>query len=164
MLPEFTYDFAERLNDGCALQVREAVSGDVLTRGSVLIAPGGQHMRLGRDVAGRACVYLSQDAPVGKHRPSVDVLFHSCAELAGQFAIGLLLTGMGDDGAKGLLAMRRAGAYTIAQDQATSVCFGMPSAAIKCGAAQEIVPLPRIAPLIAELTSAGTSVPSARSE
>jgi two-component system chemotaxis response regulator CheB len=159
MLPEFTHDFAERLNDGCALNVREAAHGEPVVRGSVLIAPGGQHMRLGRDASGLACVFLSQDAPVGKHRPSVDVLFDTCAEVAGAASVGVLLTGMGDDGARGLLAMRSAGAFTIAQDQATSVCFGMPSSAIKRGAAQEVLPLPRIGQLLIELTSAGPSLP-----
>lgn len=159
MLPEFTRDFAERLNAACAVEVSEATHGDRVQRGRVLIAPGGMHMRLGRDLDAGLCVFLSHDAPVGKHRPSVDVLFQSCAEVVRAAAVGVLLTGMGDDGARGLLAMRSAGARTIVQDQASSVCVGMPSAAIHCGAAQEVLSLHQIARALVEIQG-GAGVPS----
>jgi len=162
MLPEFTRDFAERLNAVCHMRVREADHGDRVERGRVLIAPGGRHLRLGRDLDGGLCAFLSQEAPVGKHRPSVDVLFHSAAEVAGACALGVLLTGMGDDGARGLLAMRRAGCLTVAQDRASSVCFGMPSAAIECGAAQEVMSLPEITRTLVELVRSPVSSPARR--
>ena len=151
MLPEFTSDYAERLNAVCALRVHEAVDGELLKPGHVLIAPGGRHLRIQRDGQRFLRAVVSADAPVGKHRPSIDVLFEACAEVLGGAAIGVLLTGMGDDGARGLLALRNAGARTIVQDQASSACFGMPSAAIQCGAAKEVLSLSDIARTLAEL-------------
>src|SRR5262249_191183 len=112
--------------------------------GHVLIAPGNMHMRLTRDGT-TYLVRLSAEAPVNRHRPSVDVLFHSCADVAGASAIGVIMTGMGDDGARGLLAMRRNGGATFAQDEATCVVFGMPKAAIELGAAEHVLPLARLA-------------------
>ena len=157
MLPEFTYDFAERLNAACALQVRQAVDGAVIEAGHVLIAPGGKHMRLARDASGALCARVTDEAPVNKHRPSVDVLFNSCAEVLGPASVGVLLTGMGDDGARGLLTLRNAGARTIVQDQASSACFGMPSAAIALGAAEQVLSLRGIAHVLRELASQSES-------
>jgi two-component system chemotaxis response regulator CheB len=153
MLPEFTHDFAERLNAACALDVREASDGAALEVGRVLIAPGGQHLRLARDSDHRLYARVGADAPVNKHRPSVDVLFRSCAELLGPAAIGVLLTGMGDDGARGLLALHKRGARTLVQDQASSACFGMPSAAIALGAAQQVLSLRELAQALVALAS-----------
>jgi len=149
MLAEFTHDFAERLNAACALDVREAVDGESVQRGRVLIARGGWHMRLARAADAGLCVRLSDEEPVGKHRPSVNVLFQSCAEVIGAAGLGVLLTGMGEDGAAGLLAMRQAGAQTVVQDEASSACFGMPRAAIECGAALHVLSLRDIAKLLA---------------
>jgi two-component system chemotaxis response regulator CheB len=144
-MPEkFTHAFANRLDGLCAVRVKEAADGDRALAGHVLIAPGSHHMRLARDGA-TWIVRVGADAPVNRHRPSVDVLFQSCADLAGPSAVGVLLTGMGDDGARGLLAMRRAGAATLAQDEASCVVFGMPRAAIELGAAAHVVPLTRVA-------------------
>lgn len=140
-MPErFTAAFAERLNGLCPIQVREARHGDPVTVGRALIAPGGRHMRLARSGA-HYVVEISGEAPVNRHRPSVDVLFRSVAQAAASNALGLILTGMGDDGAEGLLAMRRAGAHTIAQDEASCVVFGMPREAISLGAAERVLPL-----------------------
>jgi two-component system chemotaxis response regulator CheB len=144
-MPEkFTRAFAERLDGLCAVRVKEAVDGDRALAGHVLIAPGNLHMRLVRDGATHL-VRLADGPPVNRHRPSVDVLFHSCADVAGPNAVGVLMTGMGDDGARGLLAMRRAGAPTLAQDEASCVVFGMPRTAIELGAAERVVPLGRLA-------------------
>jgi len=144
-MPEhFTRSFAERLDTLCRIGVTEARDGDRLLPGHALIAPGGRHLSVMRSGASYT-VRVTDGAPVNRHRPSVDVLFHSCAEQLGQNAVGILLTGMGDDGARGLLALRRAGAATIAQDEATCVVFGMPRAAIELGAADEVLPLERIA-------------------
>jgi two-component system chemotaxis response regulator CheB len=144
-MPEkFTRAFADRLDGLCAVRVKEASDGDRALAGHVLIAPGNQHMRLVRDGA-TYLVRLTSDAPVNRHRPSVDVLFHSCAEMAGPNAAGVLMTGMGDDGARGLLAMRRSGAVTLAQDEATCVVFGMPKTAVELGAAAHVLPLGRLA-------------------
>jgi two-component system chemotaxis response regulator CheB len=140
MPPKFTRAFAERLDGLCQLRVKEAGDGDPVLAGQVLIAPGDYHMRLARDGANYR-VRLDQEAPVNRHRPSVDVLFDSCAASAGPNAVGVLLTGMGEDGARGLLRMRQAGAATLAQDEATSVVFGMPRAAIELGAAERVLPL-----------------------
>jgi two-component system chemotaxis response regulator CheB len=144
-MPEkFTGQFAKRLDSLCKISVKEAADGDRLLIGHALIAPGNHHMELVRKGA-EYIVKISQTEPVNRHRPSVDVLFNSCAIQAGANAIGVILTGMGADGARGLLAMRKAGAATIAQDEATSVVFGMPKEAIACGGAEEIHPLPKIA-------------------
>ncbi|AMG88801.1 protein-glutamate methylesterase/protein-glutamine glutaminase [Bordetella bronchiseptica] len=137
----FTRSFAQRLDALCAVTVREASDGERVLPGHVYLAPGGEtHMRLGRSGANYV-IGLQASEPVNRHRPSVDVLFHSAAEAAGGNAIGVILTGMGKDGAAGLLAMKRAGARTMAQDEASCVVFGMPREAIALGAADEVVPL-----------------------
>lgn len=140
----FSGPFAQRVDKLSALNVMEAVDGAPLLDGHAYIAPGGRHLRVRRDGAHWVC-RLGDDDPVNRHRPSVDVLFHSVAEAAGSAAVGALLTGMGDDGARGLLAMREAGAYTIAQDEATSVVWGMPGAAVKLGAACDVLGLGHVA-------------------
>jgi two-component system chemotaxis response regulator CheB len=140
-MPEkFTRAFADRLDGFCTVRVKEAEEGDRVLTGHVLIAPGNYHMRLVREGATYR-VRLNSEPPVNRHRPSVDVLLHSCAETAGSNAIGVIMTGMGDDGARGLLAMRTAGARTLAQDEATCVVFGMPRAAIELGGAERVLPL-----------------------
>lgn len=143
MPARFTASFADRLNGICAVEVREAVDGDTVIPGRVLIAPGGKHMRLRRSGA-RYFVEVIDGPEVHHQRPSVEVLFDSVAKYAGANAVGAILTGMGADGALGLLNMRRAGARTIAQDEATSTVFGMPMEAIKCGAAEKILPLSEV--------------------
>ncbi|MFD1035073.1 chemotaxis response regulator protein-glutamate methylesterase [Sphingomonas hankookensis] len=145
-MPEsFTRAFAKRLNGLCQVDVKEAEDGDTVMRGHVLIAPGGlRHMMLERQGA-RYVVAVREGPLVSRHRPSVDVLFRSAARNAGSNAVGIIMTGMGDDGARGLLEMRQAGARTFAQDEATSVVFGMPKEAIARGAADKIVPLHAIA-------------------
>lgn len=140
----FTASFAERLNGLCAVEVREARSGDVVVPGTALIAPGDRHMLLERDGT-RYVVRLKHGPPVHHQRPAVDVLFHSVARNAGPNAVGVVLTGMGVDGARGMLAMRDQGAHTIAQNEASCVVFGMPREAIALGAAAEVVALDRIA-------------------
>jgi two-component system chemotaxis response regulator CheB len=154
-MPEhFTRSFAERLDGLCTVRVHEAADGDRVLAGHALIAPGSHHMRLVREGA-TYLVRLGSDAPVNRHRPSVDVLFHACAEYAGANAVGVIMTGMGDDGARGLVAMRKAGAATLAQDEATCVVFGMPRAAIELGGAERVLPLDRLAD--AALTLARTA-------
>lgn len=143
MPPKFTTSFAERLNQLCAMEVKEAEDGDSVVTGRVLLAPGNFHMLLKRSGA-RYYVQVKNGPPVHHQRPSVDVLFNSAALSAGPNAIGIILTGMGADGAEGLLAMKDRGAYTIAQDEASCVVFGMPKEAIKKGAVQKILPLSRI--------------------
>lgn len=143
----FTAAFAKRLNQYCRLEVKEAEDGDTVAAGNVLVAPGNRHIELVSD-RGHYAVILSDGPPVCHHRPSVDVLFHSVARVAGRDAVGVILTGMGKDGAAGLLEMKRAGAKTIAQDEATSVVFGMPKEAIACGAADKISALGKIPQLI----------------
>jgi len=145
-MPEnFTAAFANRLNTLCSITVKEAANGDSVLRGRALIAPGNSHMLLKRSGA-RYYVEVKEGPLVSRHRPSVDVLFRSVARYAGKNAMGIIMTGMGDDGAKGLLEMKEAGAFlTIAQDEATSVVFGMPNEAIKLGAADKVMPLERIA-------------------
>jgi two-component system chemotaxis response regulator CheB len=140
----FTAAFAEHLNAQCKIEVCEASAGDRVIPGRAIIARGDRHLRIQRR-GFDLLVELSEEAPVCRHRPSVDVLFHSVADVVGPNAVGVILTGMGADGAKGLLAMRRAGAPTIAQDEATSVVFGMPKEAIDLGAVDVVLPLPRIA-------------------
>lgn len=146
----FTDKFAQRLNNICQIQVREAKHGDVVTPGVALIAPGNQHMLLQRSGASYS-VILKQGPAVHYQRPSVDVLFQSVARNAGNNAVGVILTGMGSDGAEGLLAMHERGAKTIAQDEQTCVVFGMPREAIKIGAADSILPLQQIPPAIFQL-------------
>lgn len=144
----FTATFAKRLDSFCAVRVREAAEGNVLEQGTVLIAPGNRHLSLARTRPNVIDIVLDEGAPVNRHRPSVDVLFNSAARVLGASAIGVLMTGMGADGAKGLLELRKTGAMTIAQDQATSVVFGMPRAAIEAGAAVHVLPLQSIAATI----------------
>lgn len=148
----FTAAFAKRLNSLCEVEVKEAEDGDPVLRGHVLIAPGDKHMLLERQGA-RYHVSVRTGPPVSRHRPSVDVLFRSAARSAGSNAVGVIMTGMGDDGARGLLEMREAGAVTFAQDEATSVVFGMPKEAIARGAAQKILPLEHISREILMATS-----------
>jgi len=143
-MPEnFTKAFAKRLDGLCQVSVKEAANNDTVLRGQVLIAPGNHHMLLKRSGA-RYYVEIKDGPLVSRHRPSVDVLFRSAARYAGKNAIGVIMTGMGDDGAKGLLEMKEAGAHTIAQDEATSVVFGMPQEAIKLNAADKVLPLESI--------------------
>jgi two-component system chemotaxis response regulator CheB len=154
MPEQFTRAFADRLNGLARIHISEARDGDRVLPGHALIAPGNYHMELMRNGADyRVRVFM--DEPVNRHRPSVDVLFNSCARAAGQNAVGVILTGMGDDGARGLLAMRSAGARTVAQDEATCVVFGMPKEAIAMGGAELIEPLPRIAQTTVRLARAG---------
>jgi two-component system chemotaxis response regulator CheB len=144
-MPEkFTAAFAKRLNSLCEVEVKEAVHGDPMLRGHVLIAPGDRHMMLERQGA-RYHVTVREGPLVSRHRPSVDVLFRSAARAAGGNAMGVIMTGMGDDGARGMNEMHQAGAYTVAQDEATSVVFGMPKEAIAHGGVDRIVPLDQIA-------------------
>jgi two-component system chemotaxis response regulator CheB len=159
-MPEgFTAAFARRLNETCRIQVQEAADGDRVVAGRALIAPGNRHLTIRRsrphyvtDVA---------DGPlVSRHRPSVDVLFRSVARAAGPQAIGVILTGMGSDGAAGLLEMRQAGSATLAQDETTCVVFGMPKEAIAAGGVEEVVPLPRIPGII--LSRASTMAETVR--
>ncbi len=139
-MPErFTAAFARRLNSTTAMTVREAVPGDRVSAGTALIAPGDRHMSLVRQGPGAVSIALHDGPLVNRHRPSVDVLFSSAARTLGASAIGVLMTGMGRDGAKGLLEMRKAGAMTMAQDEASSIVFGMPRAAIEIGAAAKVV-------------------------
>ena len=144
-MPEhFTRAFAKRMDAICAIEVREAASGDRVTQGKALIAPGNLHTRVRRSGA-QYVVDVAGGPFVCRHRPSVDVLFQSVAEAAGRNAVGVLLTGMGEDGADGLLAMHRAGALTLAQDEKSCVVFGMPRAAIERGAVDAVVPLADVA-------------------
>ncbi len=149
-MPEkFTAAFAERLNGLCAIEVREAKNGDRVLQGCALIAPGGYHTQVVRNGA-FYCTEVFDAPPVNRHKPSVDVLFRSVAKAVGRNALGMILTGMGDDGARGLLSMRQAGANTIAQDEASSVVFGMPKEAIKLGAAEQIFSLNQMPAMIAQ--------------
>ncbi|MGF9693928.1 MULTISPECIES: protein-glutamate methylesterase/protein-glutamine glutaminase [unclassified Rhizobium] len=144
-MPEkFTAAFAKRLNSLCEVEVKEAEQGDPVLRGHVLIAPGDKHMLLDRRGA-RYEVTIRSGPLVSRHRPSVDVLFRSAARAAGANAMGVILTGMGDDGARGMDEMHQAGAFTIAQDEATSVVFGMPKEAIARGGVDRVVPLDQVA-------------------
>ncbi len=143
MPPRFTRQFAERLNGHVPAQVSEAVDGHRIRPGQVLIAPGDQHLTVKRSGADFVC-RLTEDAPVSGHRPSVDVLFRSIAEAAGASAVGVILTGMGRDGAAGLKLMREAGAATLGQDEATSLVYGMPKAAFEAGAVEEQLPEDKI--------------------
>jgi two-component system, chemotaxis family, protein-glutamate methylesterase/glutaminase len=143
-MPEhFTRSFADRLDSLCAITVKEAETKDTMIRGRALIAPGNKHTLLKRSGA-RYYVEVRDGPLVSRHRPSVDVLFRSTARYAGKNAIGIIMTGMGDDGAKGMKEMKDAGAYTIAQDEATSVVFGMPAEAIKLGGVDKVLPLQSI--------------------
>jgi two-component system, chemotaxis family, protein-glutamate methylesterase/glutaminase len=158
-MPEgFTAAFAKRLNETSKVEVKEAVYGDAVHPGRVLIAPGNHHMLLRRSGT-KYYVQVTGGPLVSRHRPSVDVLFRSVAQAAGPNAVGVIMTGMGDDGAEGLLEMRQAGAQTIAQDEATSVIFGMPKEAIARGAAEEVLALGEIASAIV-CPSSGLRPPS----
>jgi two-component system chemotaxis response regulator CheB len=148
--PVFSAAFAKRLNDSCPFEVLEAKDGDEVKPNRVLIAAGGTQMKIERKGAGLV-VRVFDGAPVNRHKPSVDVLFDSVAEVLGRSAIGVILTGMGADGAKGLLKMRQAGARTVAQDKDSCVVFGMPRAAIELGAAEEIKPLHEVPETILRL-------------
>ncbi|CAG2157486.1 MULTISPECIES: protein-glutamate methylesterase/protein-glutamine glutaminase [Cupriavidus] len=136
----FTRSFAQRLDGLCRITVKEAEHGERVLPGYAYIAPGDSHLRLARSGANYVA-HLSQEAPVNRHRPSVDVLFDSAAEHGGKNVIGVILTGMGKDGAKGMLRMREAGAYNLAQDESTCIVFGMPKEAIAAGGVHEVVPL-----------------------
>lgn len=136
----FTTAFAQRLGESCLLEVKEASDGDAVIAGRALVAPGNRHIHLARD-GQRYVLRVTDGAPVNRHRPSVDVLLRSVATVAGRNAVGVIMTGMGDDGADGLFAMRAAGAYTLAQDEASCVVFGMPKEAIARGAVDRIVSL-----------------------
>ena len=150
-MPEkFTTSFANRLNEICKISVKEAANGDAVIRGHALIAPGNYHLLLKRSGA-RYYVAVREGPLVNRHRPSVDVLFRSTARYAGANAIGIIMTGMGDDGAHGLKEMKEAGAKTIAQDEQTCVVFGMPKEAIKLGAADLVLPLEQIAPAVVKM-------------
>lgn len=152
MPPQFTTAFAERLNNLCQMEVKEAQDGDAVLNGRALLAPGNFHMLLRR--SGSRYYVNIQDGPMVHHqRPAVDVLFHSVAQYAGPNAIGIILTGMGADGAEGLLKMKQAGAKTIAQDEATCVVFGMPKEAIKRGAVDKVLPLEQIPQEIMRMTN-----------
>ncbi|MCP4663267.1 MAG: chemotaxis response regulator protein-glutamate methylesterase [bacterium] len=141
-MPEpFTATFADRLHHRCRIQVREAAEGDRVVKGQALIAPGNRHMMVVDHGSGYR-IELAEGPPVCRHRPSVDVLFRSVAQVAGCRAVGVIMTGMGADGATGLLEMKQAGAATIAQDEASCIVFGMPREAIARGAADTVVPLP----------------------
>jgi two-component system chemotaxis response regulator CheB len=144
-MPEhFTTAFANRLNTICQVEVKEASDKDAVLQGRALIAPGNRHILLKRSGA-RYYVEVRDGPLVSRHRPSVDVLFRSAARYAGKNAVGVIMTGMGDDGAKGLLELKETGAFTIAQDEETCVVFGMPHEAIKKGAVHKILPLQSIA-------------------
>ena len=145
-MPEmFTESFARRLDGLSAMRVKEAENGEPIMAGTAYLAPGHSHLLVRRMAGGGYACVLSRLPPVNRHRPAVDVLFESAAEVLKAAAIGVLLTGMGKDGAAGLLQMRNAGAWTIAQDQASCVVYGMPKEAVLLGAAKEVVPLKDIA-------------------
>jgi two-component system chemotaxis response regulator CheB len=163
-MPEgFTEMFARRLDECCALDVSEAKSGDLLLSGRVLICPGNRHMMVRRMPRGDMAV-LSDGAPVNGHRPSVDVLFHSVAQEFALAAVGVIMTGMGEDGAEGLGAIKAAGGMTLAQSEDTCVVAGMPRAAIQKGHANKIVPLESIGAYLVNQYGGGDRVPSEKSE
>lgn len=143
MPPVFTKMYADRLNSYCKMQVKEAENGDIIIPGRVLIAPGDKHMRVNKKGSTYIVECFNGDK-VNGHRPSVDVMFDSVAEKAGSAAIGIILTGMGYDGAKGLLKMKQKGAITIGQDEKSCVVYGMPKVAYDIGAVSEQVPLKNI--------------------
>jgi len=150
MPEQFTAQFANRLNDTCRITVKEAADNDSVLRGQALIAPGNRHLLLKRAGA-RYYVEVREGPLVSRHRPSVDVLFRSAARYAGRNVVGVIMTGMGDDGSKGMLEMKEAGAHNIAQDEATCVVFGMPAEAIKLNAVDRILPLGGISPEVVRL-------------
>lgn len=150
----FTAMYAERLDKVCAMNVREARDGDRLERGVALIAPGGRHLQL-RKAGGQYFAVVVDGPPVNRHKPSVDVLFRSVAECAGRDVLALILTGMGDDGARGMKLLHDRGARTVAQDEPSCVVFGMPKEAIALGAADEVLPLDRMADAIRQFDMRG---------
>ena len=156
-MPEsFTKSFAQRLDNLCKISVKEAENGDRILPGHAYIAPGHSHLLVKRSGAHYVCE-LSDGPPVNRHRPSVDVLFRSAANQVGHHAIGVILTGMGKDGAQGMLEMKHAGAYNFAQDEASCVVFGMPKEAIATGGVDEIVPLQNMAArIMGHLSSLGS--------
>jgi two-component system, chemotaxis family, protein-glutamate methylesterase/glutaminase len=156
----FTAAFAEHLNQTCQIEVKEAVTGDPVRPGRALIAPGDQHLEVHRETSGLT-VEVTRGPLVSRHRPSADVLFRSVARAVGPDALGVVMTGMGDDGAEGLLAMRTAGAATLGQDEASCVVFGMPREAAARGAVDELVPLAGLSEKILEWAKAGR-VPATR--
>ncbi len=149
--PLFSRSFARRMNGCSAVQVSEARDGDQLVRGRAFIAPGDRHLTVARDGARYVC-RLDDESPVNRHRPSVDVLFGSVARNAGANAVGVILTGMGVDGAEGLWEMHEAGADTVAQDEASSVVWGMPGAAVRRGAVDAVVPIGQVADRLVSLS------------
>nr|WP_315490859.1 chemotaxis response regulator protein-glutamate methylesterase [uncultured Rhodoferax sp.] len=152
-MPEkFTAMYAKRLDGICAMNVREAKDGDRLERGVALIAPGGLHMQL-RKTSGQYFVHVVDGPPVNRHKPSVDVLFKSAAECGGRDVLGIILTGMGDDGARGMKVLHDGGARCIAQNEETCVVFGMPKEAIKLQAVDDILPLEHVARAILQFDS-----------
>jgi two-component system chemotaxis response regulator CheB len=157
----FSRAFANRLNQMCAFEVKEAQDGDAVRAGRALVAPGDMHLLLRKSADGYRVV-VKTGPRVCYQRPSVDVMFSSVAESAGAHAVGVLLTGMGSDGAQGMLKMRQAGARTVAQDEATCVVFGMPREAIRAGAAGSVVPLPAIPQAILQLISTAKLRPTER--
>jgi two-component system, chemotaxis family, protein-glutamate methylesterase/glutaminase len=156
MPPGFTSSFAARLNGLCQITVKEAVHGERILPGHAYIAPGGKQFRIDRSGANYVAV-VEDGEPVNRHKPSVEVLFHSCARVVGPNAFGIMLTGMGNDGARAMREMKDAGSYNYVQDEASCVVFGMPREAILHGAADEVLPLTAIAPaLLARLSSVGS--------
>jgi two-component system chemotaxis response regulator CheB len=154
-MPEkFTAMYAQRLDGICEMNIREAKDGDRLERGVVLIAPGGKHMQL-RKAGGQYFAVVADGPPVNRHKPSVDVLFKSAAECAGKDLLALILTGMGDDGARGMKLLHDKGARTIAQNEETCVVFGMPKEAIKLGAVDEVLPLGQMSAAIRAFDARG---------
>ncbi len=152
-MPEgFTKPFSDRLNGLCRIEVREAADGDQIRPGLALIAPGNKHLRVVRD-KGSLVARVTEGPPVKRHRPSVEVLFESVAKVSGVQAVGVILTGMGDDGADGMLSLMQAGAHTIAQDEASCVVYGMPRAAVAKGGVRESLPLDRIPHRLRELAA-----------
>jgi two-component system chemotaxis response regulator CheB len=151
----FTTSFAKRLDGLCRIRVKEAVHGERVLPGHAYIAPGDMHLSLGRSGANYV-TELDQGPPVNRHRPAVDVLFRSAARNAGANALGVILTGMGKDGAVGMLEMRNAGAYNVAQDEASCVVYGMPKEAVAHGGVHEVLPLSQIGPhVLAKLSAHG---------
>lgn len=153
----FTRSFADRLNRLCQIEVKEAEHGERVLPGHAYIAPGSRHMALTRSGANYQ-IALTDTDPVNRHRPSVDVLFHSVARYAGRNAVGVILTGMGNDGAAGMLEMHQAGAWTIAQSESSCVIFGMPREAISAGGVSEVVDLSQISQQMLEKISAGQAI------
>jgi two-component system chemotaxis response regulator CheB len=144
MPPGFTKSLSDRLNSLCALSVKEAEHNDIITPGQVVIAPGDYHMTLERE-GGKTVVKLNQDSPIGGHRPAVDPMLESVAKIYGNRAVGVIITGMGHDGSRGLKSVKSRQGYTIAEDQSTTVVYGMPKSAIELGVVDKVVPLPGIA-------------------